>query len=208
VGAEPLLKKILMRALRFKLLVVEPDEAARIKICTWLSQEGYSVFECRDAYKALRLTRQVLPDIVLLNSSITGINSKQLIGIIESEKLSRVLLLTSQENDEFTQMLRLTQLKTWIKKPVNRKLFIENLKETLISLQDTRRLQSQQARLEQNSEDEQVIYEAKGILMVKWNLSEEEAYAYIRNKSMQHCVSKVSVARHVIMKNGAKKRLE
>jgi response regulator NasT len=189
-----------MKAVRSKILIVEQQVSIRTKICTWLSQEGYAIFECKDAFKTLRLARQILPDLILLDTSIRGINTKQLIEIIETDQLSKVVLTAESINDDFMHLLDETTLKKFVKKPVDRSEMMQVIKTSLEEISEAKKAKSQRDRELTDSAKAAAIVKAKELIMSKWNLTEDQAYAYLRKKSMNYSVPIEYIAKAVIKK--------
>jgi len=190
-----------MKIIRSKILIVEPDVNTRTKICTWLSHEGYAVFECKDVYKTLRLARQIIPDLILVDMNVKGINLRQLIEIIEREHLSKVLLMTDRVNDDFTNMLQMTELKMYIKKPISRKQFTLIVEDTFVTIDTSKKIKAQMERSNSHSEKDELITLAKAIIMEKWHLDDDKAYRFLRKKSMDLSVSIEVVAKSIVDKN-------
>ena len=189
-----------MKAVRSKILIVEQQVTIRTKICTWLSQEGYAIFECKDAFKTLRLARQILPDLILLDTSIRGINTKQLIEIIETDQLSKVVLMTESINDDFHQLLNEATLKKFIKKPIDRSKLVQEIEVSLAAISEAKKTKSQRDRELTDGAKAAAIIKAKELLMSKWHLTEDQAYSYLRKKSMNHSVPIEYIAKAVVKK--------
>lgn len=170
-----------MSAIRYKIVVIDHCEVSRIRLCTLLVKEGYSVFECRDAYKALRLIRQIVPDLVLLDSNTKRINPKQLINIIRSDKLSEVIMMTNKTNSQVND-------------------FLSIIHNTLQLIHQEKKRQKQSERKMNNLPEAIVIDQAKALLMKKWHINEEEAYTFIRKESMNRSQTIIATARHIISK--------
>lgn len=187
-----------MQALRSKIIVAESCTQTRVKICTWLAQEGYSVFECKDAFKALRLARQLLPALILLDVNLSGMSVQQLINIIETDRLSHVVLMSEVNNSDARRLLLTTSLKCLIHKPIEQGHLLDTLKNALSKLQATKILKPQKERLRLDQEKAHIIRSAKVILMNKWHLTEDQAFAYIRKTSMDNCISLYATSKSII----------
>lgn len=173
-----------MAVLRHKIVVIDSCEMSRIRLCSLLVKEGYSVFECRDVYKALRLTRQIMPDLVLLDADTKGLNSKQLISIIQGDKLSEVVIMSSKETEHIKHFLSLTTNKGFISKPIEPYDTLSIIHDILRMVHRERLKQKQKERMKNNLSGALNIEEAKGILMKKWHINEDQAYRFLRKKSM------------------------
>lgn len=206
MGTKSLFEKVLdlMKAIRSKIVVAEQNANVRTQICTWLMQEGYAVFEAKDPYKTLRLTRQVLPDLILLDVVLRGINTKQMIHIIEVDHLSKVIPMTEAINDDFKHLLSQTTLGYYMKKPLDKNQFLSIIATALSQIRDEKKTAAIHERQKNESPKEDLIQSAKKILMEKWQLNEEQAYNYMRKKSMDHSVKMDAIANAVIKKYSEK----
>ncbi|WP_084389153.1 ANTAR domain-containing response regulator [Fusibacter sp. 3D3] len=193
-----------MKAIRSKIVVAEQNTTVRTQICTWLMQEGYAVFEAKDPYKVLRLARQVLPDLILLDVALRGINTKQMIHIIEVDHLSKVIPMTDSVNDDFKHLLSQTILGGYMKKPLDRNHFLTVIATALSQIREEKKVLAIQEREKKDMPKEDVIQSAKKILMEKWQLNEEQAYNYMRKKSMDHSVKMDAIAKAVLKKYSEK----
>lgn len=193
-----------MKAIRSKVLVVVGQETLRTKICTWLSQEGYAIYEGRDVYKTLRLARQILPDLIVLDASIKGINIKQLIEIIEKDKLSKVVLLTEKTNDDFFHLLKQTQLNLYSKIPLDRSKVLQMLDAAIEDIGKQKVAAAKDERKTSSGSQAKIIEEAIQLLMHQWHLDEKQAYAFMRKKSMDHAVRIEYIARSIVKKYQSK----
>lgn len=191
-----------MSALRSKIIVAESCPETRVKICTWLSQAGYSVFECKDAYKVLRLARQLLPNLVLLDVNIGHVSTKHLIPILEKESRSSVLLLSEANNTTIQNLLSITSLNSLIQKPIDQSQLIHSVKDALSKIEVIKKLKPQEERQRLDREKAQVILSAKAILMSKWHLTEDQAFTYIRKTSMDNCISLYATSKAIVERQG------
>jgi response regulator NasT len=190
-----------MFTIRSKIIVSDPCTETRIKICTWLTQEGYSAFESIDAYKTLRLARQLLPTMVLLDLSHSGMGIKQLIHIIETDGLSKVALLSSIDNLDTRNLLAPTALKLLFHKPLEQGQFLMSIRRATEVLNEKRIEILQTERSHLNKEKALTIEAAKKSLMGKWHVTEDQAYTYIRKHSMDHSVSIYATSKAIIKRH-------
>ncbi|MBF4692390.1 ANTAR domain-containing response regulator [Fusibacter ferrireducens] len=193
-----------MKAIRSKIVVAEQNTTVRTQICTWLMQEGYAVFEAKDPYKTIRLARQVLPDLILLDVALRGINTTQMVHIIEVDHLSKVVPMTDSVNDDFRHLLSQTMLGRYVQKPLDRNHFLTVIATALSQIREEKKISAIREREKKDMPKDDVIQRAKAILMAKWQLSEEQAYQYMRKKSMDHSVKIDAIARAVLKKYSGK----
>ncbi len=191
-----------MKAVRSKIIVASTNPLIGTQICTWLVQDGYAVFECKDPYKTLRLARQVIPELIVLDAEMRGADINQMIHIIETDQLSKVILIADAVNDDLKHLLSQTELNRYVKKPLERKQMIGTITSALSTINDHKRQLAIDVRHHGQLDKAEIIDEAKQILMEKWHLSENQAYIFMRKKSMDQSVRLEAVARAVLKKYG------
>jgi CheY-like chemotaxis protein len=69
----------------FTLLLVEDNEDNRIIYSTVLRHVGYNVVEAFDGTQAIELARSVLPDLILMDISIPGVNGWEATRILRND---------------------------------------------------------------------------------------------------------------------------
>jgi two-component system phosphate regulon response regulator PhoB len=87
------------------ILVVEDEPAIQELIAASLQHAGHSVLRAFDAEEAIRLVRETLPDIILLDWMLPGMSGIQLARRLRSEERTRdlpIIMLTarSEEHDK------------------------------------------------------------------------------------------------------------
>lgn len=70
-------------------LLVEDDEDSRLVYATMLEHYGYGVFATADGRDAVRMARERLPDIILMDISLPGIDGWTATERIRAEKSTR-----------------------------------------------------------------------------------------------------------------------
>jgi len=187
-----------MKAIRYKIIVIEEDIKMRLVICNWLSNAGYAVFECKDSYKALRLVRRIMPDLVILPSYQKNLNMKLFIEIVESGNLSYVFLLAKSENDALRRLLCLSTLKLYGKIPLDRNVVLNQIKKSLMTVAQLKKQNQRERRKNHNDENSKTLETAKQILMDMWHINEDQAYIHIRKKSMDSSLPIQEIASKII----------
>jgi len=74
------------------------------------------------------------------------------------------------------------------------------VEEALHEISEAKKAKSQRDREITDSAKAAAIVKAKELLMSKWNLTEDQAYAYLRKKSMNYSVPIEYIAKAVVKK--------
>lgn len=80
-----------------KILVVEDEPALLETLAYNLSKQGYEVHRATTGYKALEVARKELPDLMVLDVMLPGIDGLEVCRILRQEMSSPVLMLTARD---------------------------------------------------------------------------------------------------------------
>ena len=90
----------------------------------------------------------------------------------------------------------------YILKPIDESIFLERLKLIYKNYKLYDNLKKEVEETKKKLEERKVIERAKGIVMAKYTLSEEEAYKKMRDLSMQKRISMFKLAEIIILTGG------
>ncbi|RKD30064.1 ANTAR domain-containing response regulator [Thermohalobacter berrensis] len=183
---------------RYKIVVADSSETSRKKIKGILAKRGYKVYEASDGAGAIRLTRSTKPDLVLIDTNIWGISSYDAAEIIEKDNLATVVFITSNPNKAFIDTIKNMSLFAYITKPIKPEQLYQIIDFALFNSSKIKNLQSRVEKLETKLSGRKLIDRAKGIIMEKFDMTENEAYKFLRKKSMDNCKPMEEVAKEII----------
>ena len=107
--------------------------------------------------------------------------------------------MTAYSNKEFIEEAKKIGIIGYIIKPIDEKSFIPNLEIIFSKQEEFEKLEKKYLKTAQKLEDRRKIDIAKSILMRNQNLSENEAYEYIRNLSMNKRTDMGKIADIIIL---------
>jgi CheY-like chemotaxis protein len=99
-AAKPLLEQLL-GATRSRVLIVEDDQPVRELLASALATAGYEVHEVADGPEALEKAEQVIPDVVLLDIRLPGIDGFEVCRALKQRPSTRrvpVILVTGVDD--------------------------------------------------------------------------------------------------------------
>ena len=109
-----------------KILVIEDNQMNMMLVRDLLQLEGYTVLEAMDAEKGLQMARENLPDLILMDIQLPGMDGLQATRIICQDpvlKMVPVVALTSYAMKGDEQMAREAGCIGYIAKPVDTRSF-------------------------------------------------------------------------------------
>ena len=169
-----------------RVVVVDDEPITRMDICEILREGGYEVAgEAADGFDAIEQCKKHSPDFVMMDVKMPILDGLKASKIIINEKLARgIVLLTAYSSKEFIEDAKNIGVLGYIVKPIDEKSFLPNLQIILSKQKEFEELEKKYLKTNQKLEDRKKLDIAKSILMEKENLTEKEAYNYIRNLSM------------------------
>jgi len=180
-----------------KLFIIASDKELKRKLKDLLASSGFELLGIADdIHTALRLIRIYFPDIVILDGDLPSPGTLQAAEIIENEKLASVLLLSSTWGKDINS--KGPAVSGFVGKPVTEAALLPALQTVLINHEKLLQAEREIARLKKTISERKTIERAKGVLMKKYKLSEDEAYKHMRKQSMDKRASLERVARAIL----------
>lgn len=186
----------------YKILVADSDRKNGEMMCALLIARGYKVNQAHDSGETLRISRSLFPDLVLLDMNLLGTNAYGIARILEEDKVSNVIFITSKVDSQFYEQLKNMNIFAYVTKPINPEQLYQAVEFSLNNVMRVNDLQLKITNLEIELKNRKLIDKAKGIVMKRLKLSEDEAYKYLRKRSMDLSVSMNRLAIKIIEKYG------
>ncbi|ADG81532.1 ANTAR domain-containing response regulator [Thermincola potens] len=182
-----------------RVLIADKDVSFIKTIKQYLVPAGYEVIaETADGITALKLTRTMQPDLVILEAFLSGMDGIEVGKIIDEGRLAGVIVVAT-----YSELDVVMAKGDWpfpvLPKPIEPAALISvadyvvNSYRKLISLeQEVRSLQNALAA-------RKLVERAKGILMKTQGLSEEMAFRKMQQLSMKKRLSMKKIAEAIIL---------
>ncbi|GAA0179880.1 ANTAR domain-containing response regulator [Clostridium sediminicola] len=189
-----------------KIVIADDEPITRIDLREILEEADYEVVgEASDGFDAVELCKNHMPDLVLMDIKmplLDGINASKI--IMEEELANSIILLTAYSGKEFIQKAKEAGVMGYLVKPIDDKSLLPAIEIALSKGKEIRKMKKDIIEANESLEARKKIERAKGILMRKNCMSEEEAYRNIRKLSMNKRVSMKKIAEIIIMSSNMK----
>lgn len=187
-----------------RVVVVEDETLTRIDLIEILKENGYDVVgEASDGIEAVEVCKKLNPDLVLLDIKIPYVSGLKVADMLKEENFKGcIIILTAYNIAEYIQQASNTIVMGYILKPIDEDTFIERIKLIYKNYKLYSDLREEVEETKRKLEERKVIEKAKGIIMKKDNLKEEEAYKHMRDLSMQKRISMFKLAEIIISTGG------
>jgi response regulator NasT len=149
--------------------------------------------------EAFRKASSLFPDLVITDYPLTDMTGIELAKMLEDARICPVIVLANQVQSEYAEDLKGNSLDIFcITKPLNGQVLNHTVALVLRLTQRIRVYEHQVDELKQRLEDRKYIEKAKGILMSKFNMNEDDAYKELRKKAMNAAKPLGQIAKTII----------
>ena len=184
---------------RVRILVAEDEALIRLDLVEMLTELGYDVVaQVADGQAAVDRTRELRPDVVLLDIAMPqrdGLSAAEEIG---AEGLAAVVMVTAFSQGESVARAAQAGVNGYLVKPFTRSDLTPTVEVALARWAQAQGLGAQVASLTQRLAERDLVDEAKQRIQATFGVSEAEAFALMRRQAMDARVTLVEVAAEVI----------
>ncbi|MDK2799550.1 MAG: two-component system, response regulator PdtaR [Clostridiales bacterium] len=184
-----------------KIVIADDEPITRMDISEILEEAGYDVVgKASDGFDAIELCRKFNPDVILMDVKMPLLNGLKATKVIKEEKLAKcVVLLTAYSGQEFVQQAKELKVMGYLVKPINEKILLPTIEVAISKSEEIEKMKEDIKKAEEKLEARKLIERAKGILIRKHGISEEDAYNKIRKLSMEKRCSMRNIANVIIL---------
>lgn len=180
---------------RARIVIAEDEAIIRLDLREMLEEEGYEVVgEAGSGEAALSLTRELKPDLVILDIVMPGMDGLTAAGKINEEELAAVLILTAFSQRDLVEQATKTGAMAYLVKPFDNQDLVPAVELAMARWAEVRALASESKNLSERLESRKIVERAKGVLMETQGLSEQESFRFIQKLAMQRRTSMREVA--------------
>ena len=183
-----------------RILVAEDETLIRMDLVEMLQGAGYEVVaQATNGQEAIDLASEHKPDLAILDVKMPVLD-----GISAAEKIieiAPVLMLTAFSQKELIDRARDAGVMAYVVKPFTIGDLMPAIEIAISRHLQMKSLAAEVADLHERLETRKLIDRAKGILMKALNLSEPEAFSWIKRAAMDRRLTMKDVAEAVINPN-------
>ena len=167
-----------------RILVAEDETIIRLDLCALLERSGFEVVaEARDGDEAVRLAREHEPDLAIMDVKMPRLDGIEAARRILGERPIPIVMLTAYGHEELVSRAVEAGVFGYLVKPFREQ-------DLLPAIQAARARHAELIELREEAESladalaaRKAIERAKGLLMEKEGLSEQDAFARLRKAS-------------------------
>ncbi len=187
-----------------RIVIADDEPITRIDLREVLIEKGYEVVgEATDGFDAVELCKQQLPDVAILDIKMPHLDGISAAKIITDEILAGTVIILSAYSDRtFINSAIEVSVGGYLVKPIDEKHIVPSIELAVKRAKELRQLKQDICKIEKRLQDRTIIERAKGKIMHRDNLTEQEAYDYIRSLSQEKNLSMRRVAEIMFIQAG------
>ena len=167
-----------------KILVAEDETIIRLDLRDLLVRAGYEVCaEARDGEEAVSLALSEQPDLAIMDVKMPHLDGIEAARRILDERPIPIVMLTAYGQDELVSRAVEAGVFGYLVKPFREQDLLPAIRTALARHEELTMLRQEADSLAEALAARKVIERAKGLLMEKAQLSEQDAFARLRKAS-------------------------
>jgi len=184
-----------------RVMVVEDESITRMDIAMMLEDNGYEVVaQASNGEAALEKAFLLEPDLIIMDIKMPKLNGLKASEIISKRLHTPILILTAYSQREYIDRAKQANIMGYLVKPITEANLIPAVEIVLRQAEHANSYREQVQQMNKQLGNRKLIEKAKGIIMQKFNVSENDAYKRMRKISMNKQVTLEKVAKHIISK--------
>ena len=167
-----------------RVLIAEDETIIRLDLRTLLERAGFEVCaEARDGEEAVELARETQPEVAVLDVKMPRLDGIEAARRILDERPIPIVMLTAYGQEELVSRAVEAGVFGYLVKPFREQDLLPAIQTARARHEELAALRKEAESLSAALAARKVIERAKGLLMKKESLSEEEAVARLRKAS-------------------------
>ena len=156
-----------------------------------LKENEYDVLgEAKDGLEAVELALRHTPDILLLDLKMPFLLGTNVAKILkEKEYKNCIIMLTAYSVENYIKEATEYDVSGYLIKQLDEKILLSQMDLLYKNYSEKIKLKNALELSERKLKERKILEKAKGILMCKYSLTEDEAYTKIRKISMEKRIS-------------------
>ena len=182
-----------------RVVVAEDEALLRLDLVEMLAEEGYDVVgEAGDGESAVRLARELQPDVAILDVRMPVLDGIAAAEQIVASRIAPVVLLTAFSQRDVVERAREAGVMAYLVKPFQKKDLLPAIEMAASRFSELVTLEREVGDLTGRLEARKLGDRAKGRLQTDHGMTEPEAFRFLQRRSMDTRRSMRAVAQDVL----------
>jgi AmiR/NasT family two-component response regulator len=182
-----------------RVVIAEDEAIIRLDLRETLEEEAYEVVgETGRGDEAIRLVRELRPDLAILDVKMPGVDGLDAARAITAEEICGVLILTAFSQRDLVEQARDAGALAYLVKPFQKTDLVPAIELAIGRFRELAAYREENRELHEQIETRKLVDRAKGRLMDEHGLRESEAFSFIQRRAMSERTRMRAVAERVL----------
>jgi AmiR/NasT family two-component response regulator len=188
------------RSNSLRILIADDEPLVRLDLRKMLENMGHLIAgEAGNGAEAVDAARLSKPDVVILDIKMPVMDGIEAAETISSEGIAPVLLLTAYSQADLVERAREAGVYAYMIKPFKETDLMPSIELAMARFAQFAVLESAASTLEERLETRKTVERAKGVLIDRYGLKEQEAFRRLQMQSMNTRKSMREIAEAVLI---------
>ncbi len=182
-----------------RVLIADDERIVSKGLHEMLEQLGHEVVATvEDGSRAIEACRHHLPDIVLMDIEMRGLDGLEAAREIANDPGTPVIMLTAHGEPDLVEAAIEEGAVQYLLKPVTGPALHAALRVSLAKHHELRGLRQHAEALEASLRERKLVEKAKGILMTRRGMSEADAFKFLQRQSQDRRMPMAKLAESIV----------
>ncbi len=182
-----------------RILLAEDEAIIAMGISAILQRLGFHVAaRVKNGQEAVRKVRELRPDLAILDIKMPGMDGLEAARQILAEQPIPIIILTAFSERQLVAEADQIGVASYLVKPVAEEDLLPAITLAVSRFQQLQDLRAEVGDLKEALKARKVIEKAKGVLMQRQGLTEEEAYRRLQKQSRDRNIPMVQLAEAIL----------
>ena len=190
-----------LKVMRSKRIIIADDKSlSRETLKDALIEKGFEIVgEAATGKDAIELNKKLKPDLIFMDVKMPELNGIDAAEQINLHNPVPIILLTAKDDSITIERARAAGVMAYLVKPFNKKELAPNIEIVIKRFNEFKKVKNENADLKAKLNARKIIEKAKGIIMEKHTIREQEAFRKIQKTAMDKQTSMKEVAQSIII---------
>ncbi|MCA9014811.1 MAG: response regulator [Planctomycetaceae bacterium] len=182
-----------------RIAIAEDEDELLVDLEETLHEFGHQVVaKAKNGRELVQLCRETKPDLVVTDIKMPDMDGLEAARQIRNENPLPIIILSAYHDSELVKRSLKENVLAFLVKPLSEQSLKTSITLAIHRFKEFQVLQHQATNLQQALEDRKIIERAKGILMNRAELCEQDAFRRLQFLSSQKNLKLVEIARSIV----------
>ena len=183
-----------------RIIIADDQSSSREALKDALIEKDFEIVgEAATGKDAIELNKKLKPDLIFMDVKMPELNGIDAAKQISLHNPVPIILLTVKDDSITIDRARAAGVMAYLVKPFNEKELAPNIEIVIKRFNEFKKVKNENADLKAKLNARKIIEKAKGIIMEKHTIKEQEAFRKIQKTAMDKQTSMEEVAQSIIM---------